>query len=314
MQSARVATRGTGTGGGLGNQGALALSDNGRRLYAINAGSNDISVFAASGGAVALMQRIPSGGTRPVSLAVHDAVLYVVNAGDINNISGFAVNDDGRLQPIAGSTQPLSAAVTAPAQIEFNNTGDTLVVTEKATNKISVYAVEDGVASGPFVRNSNGATPFGFSFDKRDHLIVSEAFGGAPGASAVSSYDIDDAASPLELISGSVGNGQAAACWIVVTRNGRYAYTTNTASGNISGYRVARNGALSLLTSGGITAVVGVGTGPTDLALSRNSRSLLSLNPPVGTIQVFAVRADGSLVRGETILGLPSSVTGLLAR
>ncbi len=313
VQSAQVATRGTGTGGGLGNQGALTLSENGRRLYAINAGSNDISVFAVRGGALTLMQRIASGGTRPVSVALHRDVLYALNAGDVGNISGFTVKDDGRLQAIAGSTRPLSAAVVGPAQVGFNNAGDALVVTEKATRKISVYGVEDGVASGPFVRSSNGITPFGFSFDKRDHLIVSEAFGGAAGASAVSSYDLDDAAEPLQLISGSVGTGQTAACWVVVTRNGRFAYTSNTASGNISGYRVAHNGALSLLTAGGVTANVGAGTGPTDLALSRNSRSLLSLNPPVGTIQVFTVRADGSLLRGETIQGLPGSATGLIA-
>jgi 6-phosphogluconolactonase (cycloisomerase 2 family) len=315
VQSAHVATHGTGTGGGLGNQGALALSENGRRLYAINAGSNDISVFAARGGALAFLQRIPSGGTQPVSLAVHGNLLYALNAGDAGNISGFSIADDGRLQAIAGSTRPLSAAAVGPAQISFNNSGDALVVTEKASNKISVYAVRgSGVAAGPFVRASSGKTPFGFSFDRRDHLIVSEAFGGAAGASALSSYDLDAAQEPLELVSGSVRTGQTAACWVVVTGNGRYAYTSNTGSGSISGYRVARNGALSLLTAGGITGNVGAGAGTTDLALARGSGSLLALNPPIGTMQIFAVRSDGSLVRGETILGVPGSATGLIAR
>jgi 6-phosphogluconolactonase len=312
--SSRVATGGSGTDGGLGNQNALVLSENGRRLYAINAGSNDISVFAVRGAALVKIQRVSSGGTRPVSLALHDSLLYALNAGGVGNISGFSVADGGRLTPIAGSTRPLSAAVAGPAQVDFNNAGDVLVVTEKATNKISVYAVNDGRASGPFVRNSNGATPFGFHFDKRDHLIVSEAFGGAAGASALSSYDIEDAEWPLELISGSVGTGQTAACWVVVTKNGRYAYTSNTASGTISGYRVARNGALTLLTPGGATGVVGAGSGPTDLVLSRNSRTLLSLNPPVGTIQLFTVRADGSLVFGDTVQGIPGAATGLAAR
>ncbi len=312
--SSRVATRGTGTDGGLGNQGALALSENGRRLYAVNAGSNDISVFAVRGAALALIQRVASGGTRPVSLALHDSVLYALNAGDVGNVSGFSVADDGRLQAIPGATRPLSAAAVGPAQVEFNNHGDVLVVTEKATNKISVYAVEDGVARGPFVRQSNGKTPFGFAFDRRDHLIVSEAFGGAAGASALSSYDIDDADWPLELISGSVPDQQSAACWVVVTGNGHYAYTSNTGSGNVSGYRVTRHGALSLLTPGGITGDVGPGSGPTDLALSGNSRTLVSLNPPVGTIQLFAVRSDGSLVRGETLQGVPATATGLIAR
>jgi 6-phosphogluconolactonase len=130
----------------------------------------------------------------------------------------------------------------------------------------------------------------------------------------LSSYDIDDAQWPLELISGSVATGQTAACWVVVTKNGRFAYTTNTGSGTISGYRVARNGGLTLLTPGGATGVIGAGSGPTDLVLSRNSETLLSLNPPIGTIQVFAVRADGSLVRGDAVQGISASATGLAAR
>src|ERR1043165_1941400 len=39
-----VSTGGTGTGAGLGSQGALALSRDGQWLLAVNAGSNDISV------------------------------------------------------------------------------------------------------------------------------------------------------------------------------------------------------------------------------------------------------------------------------
>ena len=43
--SSNVATGGTGAGSGLGSQGALALSDDGRWLFAVNAGSNDVSAF-----------------------------------------------------------------------------------------------------------------------------------------------------------------------------------------------------------------------------------------------------------------------------
>jgi 6-phosphogluconolactonase len=310
----RVATQGAGTDGGLGNQGALALAPSGKRLYAVNAGSNDITVFAVQGSGLTVLQKISSGGTQPVSLALHDDLLYALNAGGIGNITGYEVAGDGRLQPIAGSSRPLSAPAVGPAQVEFSNDGDVLVVTEKATRKIDLYDVADGVASGPNIRASNGATPFGFAFDKRGHLIVSEAFGGATGASALSSYDIDEATAPLELISGSVATGQTAACWVVVTRNGRYTYTSNTGSGTISGYRISHRGELSLLTAGGATGIVGAGSGPTDLALSPNSRLLFSLNPKVGTIKVFAVRNDGSLSAGSAVQDVPGSATGLVVR
>ena len=98
--SHRVDTRGRGTGAGLGNQGALALSKNGRRLYSVNAGSNDISVFALGGSRPVLVQKLPSGGEMPISITLHDDLLYVLNAGGAGNITGFYVGDERRVHPI----------------------------------------------------------------------------------------------------------------------------------------------------------------------------------------------------------------------
>jgi 6-phosphogluconolactonase len=314
--AATVATRGIGTDGGLGNQGSLLLRRDGRRLYAVNAGSNDISVFAARSHGLVMIERVPSGGTRPISLALHDDTLYVLNAGDAAtgaaaNITGFYIGDDRRVRPIPDSTRALSAANPGPAQIEFDPWGDTLVVTEKGTNKIDLFDVADGVAGPASVRVSNGQTPFGFAFDKRGRLIVSEAFGGAANASALSSYELDDAASPLEVISGSVPTHQTAACWVVVTKDGRFAYTTNTGSGSISAYRISRAGRLMLLDADGVTAATGAG--PIDIALSNDGRFLYSLNSGDGTLSAFRVRADGHLSRISTEIGLPGSANGLVA-
>jgi 6-phosphogluconolactonase len=309
----RVATRGVGTGAGLGNQGALALSRDGRRLYAVNAGSDDISVFAVFGSKLALIQRVPSGGDQPISIALNRDLLYVLNAGGAGNISGFYVGDDRRVHPIPGSTRPLSGSAVGPAQISFNTFGDVLVVTEKGTNKIVLYDVEEGVAQGPNVRDSIGMTPFGFAFDRHDHLIVSEAFGGAANASALSSYEIDGGMYPLEVVSGSVATHQTAACWVVVSKNGRYAYTTNTGSGSISGYRIARNGALTLLDADGITGLTGSGSAPLDAAISSDGRHLFALNSNVGTISAFRIRDDGSLRAGSRVDGVPLSASGLVA-
>jgi hypothetical protein len=65
-----------------------------------------------------------------------------------------------------------------------------------------------------------------------NNLLVSEAFAGAANASAISSYDFDDKPLSLESISASVPAHQTAACWVVLARHGRYAYITNTGSGN----------------------------------------------------------------------------------
>ena len=116
----------------------------------------------------------------PTSLTVDDGLLYVLNAGGGGSIVGFTV-DHGDLVQLAASARPLSGSATAPAQVSFTPAGEQLVVTERATQRIDLYAVGgDGYATGPTVVDSEGVTPFGFGFDNKGHLVVSEAFGGAP--------------------------------------------------------------------------------------------------------------------------------------
>jgi 6-phosphogluconolactonase len=304
------ATGGTGTGTGLGNQGGLVRD--GRRLFAVNPGSDSISSFRIHGRKLELIDTDASGGDQPISLTVHHGLLYVLNAGGPGNITGHRISRHGALSPLVGSTRPLSGAATGPAQIEFDPRGATLVVTEKNTNLIDTYEVnhDTGLASGPNPQPSAGTTPFGFAFDRRGHLIVSEAFGGAANASAVSSYNVEGGI--ISPISPSVATTETAACWIVVTKNGRFTYTTNTGSASISGYGVGRDGALTPLDADGETGLTGAG--PIDMALTRSSRFLYSLNSGDGTISGFRVHSDGSLDPiGETS-GVPGAATGLVAR
>ena len=304
------ATGGLGTGTSLGNQGGLVLD--GKRLFAVNAGSDSISSFRVRGDGLELIDTDPSGGDQPISLAVDDGLLYVLNAGGTANITGHAISRPGALSPLVGSTRPLSAPAPGPAQISFDPRGKTLVVTEKDTNLIDTYEVDPrtGLASGPNAQPSAGTTPFGFAFDKRGHLIVSEAFGGAADASAVSSYEVDDGL--ITPITASAATTETAACWIVVTKNGRFAYTTNTGSASISGYAVGRGGELSLLDADGRTGLTG--PGPIDMALTGNGRFLYSLNSGDGTISGFRVAADGDLDPIGGASGLPATANGLAAR
>lgn len=307
------ATGGLGTGGGLGNQGGLTLSGNDRWLLAVNAGSNDLSLFATDDDGLRLVDKAPSGGTQPVSVTIHRDLVYVLNAGS-DNVSGFRLRPRGKLTPLVGSTRPLSGSGTGPAEVQFRPDGRVLVVTEKATNLIVTYSVdEDGLLGPPLVHVSQGATPFGFAFGKRRQLFVSEAFGGAPDASAMSSYRVN-ADGTLHLVSPSVPTHQTAACWVVVTEEGRFAYTTNTGSGSISGYAIDDDGALTLLNADGRTASTGAGSAPTDLALSENGRFLFVLNSGTHSIGAFRIRASGQLQPIGFTGGLPAGANGLAAR
>lgn len=312
--SASYATGGTGTGGGLGNQDALIMAgdDNDEDvLLAVNAGSNSISSFKIKSGGLNLKSTINSGGMRPVSIAQHNDVVYVLNGGGTNNISGFRLKDNGTLVPIANSARPLSAASTGPAQISFVNDGKVLVITEKGTNKIITYTVNEwGIPGAIHSITSSSPTPFGFATAENKNVFVSEAVGGAPGASVLSSYRISNNGN-ITLVTGSVGAGQSAACWVVITGNGKYAYTTNTASNNISNFNVNTNsGSISVNTA--IAATTGMG--PIDAALSNNSKYLYTLNAGSNTIGVYGVAGNGSLSLLQTVTGIPAGATGLTAR
>jgi len=302
--SGSVSTGGAGAGASLGSQGALALSDDGRWLFAVNAGSNDFSAFRVTPSGLELTGRVASGGIRPISVTVHGDVLYVLNAGGDGNISGFRVGNDGALAPLAGSTRPLSGSGVGPAQVAFSPTGAWLVVTEKTTNRLDIYAVgSDGLVSGVNTAASAGGTPFGFAFGHRDELFVSEAAGSA------SSYIVGTAG--LTVASGAVLTHQGAPCWAVVTENGRYGYTANAQGGSISGFAIARDGSISLIDGDGRTAVVGGGN--IDLAVSGNSRYLYQLNGN-RSISGFRIEADGHLTVAGNVAGLPASTVGLVAR
>jgi 6-phosphogluconolactonase len=310
-----VATGGKGVGVGttapppdpLGSQNALLKSQGGRWLFATNAGSNQISVFAIRGRQLDLVDVVPSGGSFPVSLAQRGNSLFVLNAAGASNVTAFQITPTGDLVAAHGATrvigtnQPLvgnqpNVGMT-PAQLEVSPDGKWLAVSVKdasAKGWFELFAVaRDGsLAEDPAITPSNDPQPFGFDFDDRGHLISSEAAG-----SAASSYTVDRDGN-LDLISGSVANGQAAACWLAIS--GRLAFTANAGKGTVSAYRIGANGALSLIGNG-VAATLEAGAAPTDLKASPDGLSLYVGNSLGGNIDTFLILPDGRLFKiGQT--------------
>ncbi len=305
------ATQGNGTGAGLGSQGAVALSGDGQFLFAVNAASNTITSFAVDGTSLTRVSTVASGGTLPISLTTHGNLVYVLNAGGTENITGFSVAQNGRLTMLPGSSRPLSGTGVGPAEVGFDPSGSRLVVTEKNTNRIDVFAVgSGGLASAAVVNASAGQTPFGFAFNQQGVLIVSEAFGGGVNASAVSSYTLGSNGT-LAVVSASVPTTETAACWVAVTNNGKFAYAANTGSASVTGYRVDQ-ASLTILNPDGKTG--NTGTTTIDVALSRNSQFLYALTAGSHGISAFSVRQnDGSLTPASGASGLPVGTVGLAA-
>ena len=298
----------------LASQGALILGQGGQFLFAVNAGSNQISVLRISRSRLVLVGVFDSGGIRPISLTLYNNLLYVLNEGGTPNITGFTVGADGTLTPLAGSSQPLIGGTAAdPAEISFNSDGTLLVVTEKAGNRIDTYTVdENGLPSAPIANASNGMTPFGFAFNNPGFLVVSEAFGGTPNQAAASSYSASQAGM-LSVVSGSVPNSQTASCWTVITNDGHTAFVSNTGSGTISSYGLsADDGTLSLINS--TAGNTGPNSAPIDIALNVSSHFLYVLAGGLQSVVSFRVEQDGSLTMIDTDAGLPLGAQGIAAQ
>lgn len=304
-----VSTGGKGTGSGLGSQGAIARSDNRNFLFAVNAGDNTISSFRISNGGLDLVSTVSSQGLKPISLTQHEGLLYALNAGGTGNISGFRIIGNGKLIPIPHSTRALTTSSSDPAQISFVNGGRSLVVTEKGTNKITSYTLNFfGIPATFHALNSANATPFGFAVGESGKIFVSEAAGGTPGASSVSSYHVSYDGT-ISLINGPVLAGQTAACWVVVTDNNKFVYATNTGSNDVSSFTSNASGHLDIFH-----AVAGnSGKTPIDAALSDQSRFLYALNAGDVSISAFKVNNNGELTAIQTVTGLQTGTIGLAA-
>jgi len=300
--AATRATGGRGTGANLGSQGALALSGDHRWLYAVNAASNTISVFAVDGTQTKLAKVIDSGGAEPISITEHDGRVYVLNDAT-PNVVGFRVNSTG-LSAISGGSQPLAAADSGPAQVGFSPDGQHLVVTDKSSNTIDTFAVASDGSLGPaHSQPSDGGTPFGFAFTPSGTLIVSDA-NQAP-SSAATAYSLASSGQ-LTSLSGAIQTNQAAACWVAVTPDGHFAYTANAGSGTVSGFRVGPGGSLNLLDGNGVTANIGVGTHPLDEAVSPDGSFFYILADGTHQLKGYRIGSGGQLRAVSTVGGLPA--------
>ena len=247
---------------------------------------------------------MPSGGVMPISLTVQNHLLYVLNGGAPTNITGFST-EHGDLTPIPGSTRALGPGASGPARISFSRDGHVLAVTEKSTSSIETFFVDHDVPDAAAVFASTGGTPFGFDFDKRGNLLVSNATGSA------SSYSLSHEGR-VNVISGAVPTFQGAPCWLVTSNDGRYAYTANAGPGTISGFTVGKDGSLTLLTPGGATASLGATSHPLDEAVT-NDGYLYNLTDGLHQITGFSIGRDGGLTNAGFVAGLPAGAAGIAA-
>lgn len=331
------------------SQGSINVASGGHLVFVVNAGDNTISSFRVTPSGLELAARVSSGGTLPVSLTSHGNVLYVANEIS-SNIYGFRFSSSGDLQPLAGQAaggQPLSVAFpgTVTAQISFSPNGRQLVVTERGlpnpTGVIDTFNISGNGLAGPAQPNTGVGlvqpNPFGFDFDAAGHLLVSNAgLVLAPGngpppipqvfdpnqfVGSATSYNVSSSGTIAS--TGDVLSGGRAACWLVVSKDGRYAFVTNTLSdtvpnifsgiGGVTRYAVAPNGTMTYL--GQVDTSPG---NPGDEAISQDGKYLYVLVPTTfgpdnSHIETYRIGKDGSLTQVASAGGLAAAISGLAA-
>jgi len=314
----RYATGGRGSGGKIGpleSQGSLVLSQDHSFLFAVNAGSGDVSVFRVSEAALTLVDKAPSGGSEPVSIAQRRGVVYVLNQGGAGNIVGFKFSQTGHLTPIPHATAYLSANLVAGEEVSISPDGRFLVAIEQLTdptsetqksNNIDTFRINPDGTLGSIVTNAKQRFgSFSSTFTPDGKLIVSETGSLADPVSGISSYTIlaDGTLSPITQSFPTLG---AATCWVVLTPDAKRAYTANFGSSNISGFSVGPGGVLSPI-AGTLLASNPPNSFSLDIAVSSDGKYVFNLNPGSGTIGVFVIESDGTLNPFGNITGLPIS-------
>jgi 6-phosphogluconolactonase (cycloisomerase 2 family) len=286
----------------LASEGSLAYDSEAGLLYAVNAGSDTITVFAVHGDQLARRQVIGSHGQFPVSIAIHGNLVYVLNALGGGSVSGF-VRAGGYLVPVPAWHRALGLDpdqtpqfTSTPGQVGFTPDGAHLVVTTKnGGNTIDVFRVgELGPSARPTAASLPGTVPFGFTFDSYGHLVVTEA---GPNAVATFSVAANGALTQLN----AIATGQAATCWITAADG--HLYASNAGSGTES---VLRDDPAGTLTPLGAAAT---DAGTVDATASADGRYLYVQAGGPGNVDVYRVNPGGTLSKTGSV-AVPGAVGG----
>ena len=322
------------------SSGSIATTPNGKLIFVVNAGSNNVTSFRVTSTGVHRVSVASTHGKLPISLSSSGHLLYVVNEAS-KNIYGWTFTSGGVLKPIKGSNQKLTAVtpkgkkdkVGVAAGIGFTSNGKVVAVTERGLprtyGEIDTFVIGKNGAAGPAraFATKGVANPFGFSAVSK-YLLVSNAglvktpSGAMPNPAdfsqftgTVATYKVSPTGK-VSFVSNASSNGRAA-CWLIITKNGKIAVTTNTLSsgtppsggptsgaGAVATMSVSPNGHLHVLKQANTSPGF-----PGDEAFSHDDKYLYVLDPsiivPGGShIEVYKLGKGGSITRIQT---LPSS-------
>ncbi len=199
-----------------GRQGAVELSGDGRYLYAVNAGSDTVSVFRigrrGTGAARLACRRAAS---RRTSVDEDRGRVYVLNSGGTPNVAAFWRRFDGSLKPIPGGTRDARARRRRRrAGLGHARTGARWSSPSALANRLETLPLDlpRAARARRSSRPSSGTVPFGFG----DQPARGRSSSPRP-APAPSPPTATGAAARCAPITASLPVGQGAACWVAVS-------------------------------------------------------------------------------------------------
>jgi 6-phosphogluconolactonase len=319
------------------SSGAINMTPDGKLLFVVNAGSNSVTSFQVTSSGLKKVAVASTQGKLPISLASSGHLLYVVNEIS-QNIYGWRFSSDGKLTGIKGSKEKLTAVtpkggkdkVGVAAGIGFVNNGGVVAVTQRGLpltyGEINTFLIDHNGAAGPAkaFATKGVANPFGFS-SVGSYLLVSNAglvktpSGAMPNPADFTQFTGSDATYKVSL-DGKVRfihntpSGGRAACWLIVTHNGKTAITTNTLSSGTppAGGPTSGKGAVATLSVGGngqMTLQKQADTSPGfpgDEALSHDDKYVYVSVPSIivhggSHMEVYKLGSGGSLTHIQTV-------------
>jgi hypothetical protein len=286
------------------SQDSLKYDAAAHELFAVNAGSNTVSVFSVFGDHLQLRQVINSGGTFPVSIAIHDDLVYVLNAENGGAIAGYSLSFGGELSAIHGSGRALGLNpaetpqfTSTPGDIAFTPNGnDLLVTTKNGSNAIDVFSVNwQGLpATNPVVNTETGDVPFSIAFEPNGQVAVGEA-----GPNAVETFNLHGNGTLSEI--NSVLTGGAATCWLVA--DGPWLFAGNAGSATENTLFTNPFGAATL------TGSATTDGGTVDATTSPDGHYLYVQTGAAGIVDEFSIGWNGALTEVGSVT-VPQAVGG----
>jgi len=231
----------------------IQATADGKYLYAVNQGSDNVSGFRILGnGKLQLIGVFASGGDQPDGLGVAGNTLYVANRGDAGqghpgtttpSVTAFNINRDGTLTSIPNSTVtfPVGTFVTqtlvSPDRRFLFVEAATLAGTPGG-NTVSTFRIgADGrltaAPGGPAGAGANAPILLGAAAHPRLNIVYT----GFTSAGQVGVFTYDETGR-TSYVGTSVGTG-AAPCWCTISADGRLLYVANTASDSVSVFSLA---------------------------------------------------------------------------